>query len=108
MKSSPQPSAIPDTGAGRFFAAYQPLPNIYDESVYGEGIRPHWRSFAAAFEKLGTDELNTRWENGRRVIREHGVTYNVYGDPQGMDRPWELDTVPLLIPPEEWRKIEEG
>ena len=24
---------------------------------------------------------------------------NIYGDPQGMDRPWELDPIPLLISP---------
>ena len=30
-------------------------------------------------------------------IRENGVTYNVYGDPKGVDRPWELDPLPLLI-----------
>ena len=65
--------------------------------------RPHWRNFISSFEKLGREELAPRWENGRRIIREHGVTYNVYGDPQGMDRPWELDMVPLLLPPDEWR-----
>ena len=43
---------------------------------------------------------------GRRAeqrIRENGVTYNVYGDPLGMNRPWNLDAIPLLIPPAEWR-----
>ena len=34
------------------------------------------------------------------------MTYNVYRDPQGMDRPWELDMIPLLIPPAEWAQIE--
>ena len=32
-----------------------------------------------------------------REIRENGVTYNVYADPQGADRPWELDPLPLLL-----------
>ncbi|MDX1951603.1 MAG: circularly permuted type 2 ATP-grasp protein [Verrucomicrobiota bacterium] len=108
MNCPSQPAAIPNSGPPRLFAAYQPLPKIYDESVGTQGIRPHWKAFASAFEKLGLDELNARWENGRKVIREHGVTYNVYGDPQGMDRPWELDTVPLLISSDEWRSIEEG
>ena len=40
------------------------------------------------------------------AIRENGVTYNVYGDPQGVDRPWELDMLPLLIAPAEWSRIE--
>jgi uncharacterized circularly permuted ATP-grasp superfamily protein/uncharacterized alpha-E superfamily protein len=52
--------------------------------------------------------LAARWENARRNIRDNGVTYNVYGDPQGMDRPWELDMIPLLIPPHEWSQLEAG
>jgi uncharacterized circularly permuted ATP-grasp superfamily protein/uncharacterized alpha-E superfamily protein len=59
-------------------------------------------------ERLGRHELASRWENGRRIIREHDVTYNVYGDPQGMDRPWGLDLVPLLISAEDWAHIEAG
>ena len=43
----------------------------------------------------------TSWHRAGRtpsaLIRENGVTYNVYGDPQGIDRPWQLDLIPLLI-----------
>ncbi|HEX3797254.1 MAG TPA: circularly permuted type 2 ATP-grasp protein [Verrucomicrobiae bacterium] len=91
------------------FAGYPALPGIYDEMSLGNGeLRPHWKTFAASLDRLGRAELDARWESARRIIREHGVTYNVYGDPQGMDRPWELDMVPLLIPPAEWSKIEAG
>ena len=95
--------------AASLFGGYHPSPGVFDESVSAPGTpRAHWQNFLASFEKLGREELAVRWDNGRRMIREHGVTYNVYGDPQGMDRPWELDMVPLLIPPEEWRHIEAG
>jgi uncharacterized circularly permuted ATP-grasp superfamily protein/uncharacterized alpha-E superfamily protein len=91
------------------FGEYRPSPAAYDESAVGHGVtRPHWQTFVHSFQRLGRDELAVRWENGRRIIHEHGVSYNVYGDPQGMDRPWELDMVPLLIPPDEWRHIEAG
>ena len=30
-----------------------------------------------------------------RQIRENGITYNVYADPKGADRPWEVDPLPL-------------
>src|SRR5947209_20091848 len=81
----------------------------FDESALALGEpRPHWKEFLASLERLGADELSLRWENARRLIREHGVTYNVYGDPQGTDRPWVLDVVPLLIPSAEWRAIQEG
>src|SRR5713226_4732290 len=91
------------------FAGYPSLPSIYDEMALAGGeLRPHWKKFAASMDHLGRGELSLRWENARRIIREHGVTYNVYGDPQGMDRPWELDMVPLLLPPSEWLLIEAG
>ena len=56
-------------------------------------------------DSLGVEELTRRWEQARRLIRENGVTYNVYGDPQGMHRPWELDAVPLVIAPAEWERL---
>src|SRR3954470_9906729 len=88
---------------------YRPSAGVYDESSTEAGIpRPHWRHFFSLFERLGRDELSVRWENGRRIIREHGVPYNVYGDPAGRERPRELDMVPLLISPNEWRVIEAG
>ena len=33
----------------------------------------------------------------RRMIVENGITYNVYADAQGRDRPWILDPLPYLI-----------
>lgn len=59
-------------------------------------------------DRLGSEELALRLENARKIIGDHGITYNIYGDPQGMDRPWELDIVPLLISAAEWQHIEAG
>src|SRR5262249_7992379 len=42
------------------------------------------------------------------LIRENGVTYRVYGDPRGQYRPWQLDPLPLLIPPAEAAVLEAG
>jgi uncharacterized circularly permuted ATP-grasp superfamily protein/uncharacterized alpha-E superfamily protein len=50
--------------------------------------------------------LASRWDNAKRAIRDNGVTYNVYGDPEGVDRPWTLDMIPLLVPPAEWNHLE--
>src|SRR3954447_14418073 len=81
----------------------------FDEMVLADGsLRPHWQSFVDQIETLGLAELRQRWEEAKYLIRENGVTYNVYGDPQGMDRPWELDPIPLLIPPAEAAAIETG
>ena len=48
----------------------------------------------------------SRWQEGRRLLHDNGVTYNVYGDPRGTDRPWPLDPVPLVIDEREWAAIE--
>ena len=91
----------------RLFEGYQPLPGTYDEMVAAPGVlRPHCEGFVRSLEAIGRDEFTSRWEGARRSIRENGVTYNVYGDPQGVDRPWELDMVPLLISPAEWAGLE--
>jgi uncharacterized circularly permuted ATP-grasp superfamily protein/uncharacterized alpha-E superfamily protein len=88
-----------------------PLP---DRSTYNElasdGItpRPHWSSLIDSLQHIGSEELARRWERAERRIRENGVTYNVYTDPQGKSRPLAIDPIPLLIPPEEWRTIEAG
>ena len=71
-------------------------------------FRPHWDAYAASISELGAEELARRWKTARQRIRENGVTYNVYGDPLGMDRPWNLDAIPILISPTEWRELEAG
>ena len=72
------------------------------------GLREHWMPLAGALDHLGPDEVQSRGETARRFLRENGVTYNVYGDSQGFERTWELDPLPLLIPPVEWARIEAG
>lgn len=87
--------------------AYTPGRSGFDEMTGADGaVRPHWRAFADALSDLSEAEMRARWERGQRLIRDNGVTYNVYGDPEGMDRPWQLDPLPLLISPAEWEGIE--
>lgn len=84
-------------------------PAVYDEmSADGINPRPHWTQFVDSFQALGAKELAKRWVRAEQRIRENGVTYNIYGDPLGANRPWKIDLVPLLIPAEEWQGIEAG
>jgi uncharacterized circularly permuted ATP-grasp superfamily protein/uncharacterized alpha-E superfamily protein len=82
---------------------YSAVSGHYDEMTLPSGeLRPHWRGLVSALQRLGTEELFRRWREGQRLIEENGVTYNVYGDPRGIDRPWQLDPIPLLVSREEW------
>jgi uncharacterized circularly permuted ATP-grasp superfamily protein/uncharacterized alpha-E superfamily protein len=88
---------------------YAALPGTYDELIGPDGrLREHWQPLVSSLQRLTPEELAARWDNMRRVIREHGATYNVYSDPNNLGRPWSLDMLPLLIRAPEWREIEEG
>ncbi|MGZ8226317.1 MAG: circularly permuted type 2 ATP-grasp protein [Methylococcaceae bacterium] len=81
----------------------------YDEMYATEHkVLPYWERFIAALEAMGSDELERRRREAQRLLRENGVTYNVYGDSEKLTRPWRLDPVPLLISNEEWSVIEAG
>ncbi len=81
----------------------------YDElSADGVRPRPHWEHLIESFRATGPEELGQRWSRAERRIRENGITYNIYSDPLGANRPWKIDVVPFLIPAEEWRFIEAG
>jgi uncharacterized circularly permuted ATP-grasp superfamily protein/uncharacterized alpha-E superfamily protein len=87
--------------------AYAAPAGHFDEMTLPSGEpRADWRRLLASLDGLGRDELERRRRDGERLLRENGVTYNVYGDPRGMDRPWQLDPIPLLIPEGEWGAIE--
>jgi uncharacterized circularly permuted ATP-grasp superfamily protein/uncharacterized alpha-E superfamily protein len=81
----------------------------YDELLDGSGaVRAHWRPLIDALASDGADAVRRGVDLARRLIVENGVTYNVYADPQGRDRPWVLDPLPILLTAEEWRDIELG
>jgi uncharacterized circularly permuted ATP-grasp superfamily protein/uncharacterized alpha-E superfamily protein len=95
--------------ADPFRRLYDGPPQFRDEMVDPEGgLRPHWWTFLRALNELGFSEVTRRWEDARQLIREHGVTYNVYGDPRGLGRPWVLDPVPLLISAEDSDALQAG
>ncbi|MEM8738407.1 MAG: circularly permuted type 2 ATP-grasp protein [Planctomycetota bacterium] len=105
---APQPTLTPSPSP-TLTTAYGEGDGIYDEMKAADGlVRGPWRGFAERLDRLGAREFERRWQQGRRMIQDNGVTYNVYGDPRGMDRPWELDPVPLVISSQEWAQIEAG
>jgi uncharacterized circularly permuted ATP-grasp superfamily protein/uncharacterized alpha-E superfamily protein len=89
--------------------AYASDPGRFDELLDDDGtVREHWRPLIDRLVADGPEAARRGVELARRLIVENGVTYNVYADPQGRDRPWALDPLPFLIPGAEWRRIEAG
>jgi len=87
----------------------------YDElrgSASGTASRslpcPTWQGFFDALGPEGLKDLNRRTVNLQRQVRDNGITYNVYADTHGPQRPWSLDLFPLIVTPSSWQRIEAG
>ncbi len=84
-------------------------PSGYDEVHDLSGAtRPHWEPFLRSIPDLQGVEFGRRWRDAQHLIRENGVTYNVYGDPNGLLRPWQLDALPVIIPQGEAEHLKRG
>ena len=110
-------SAASETGAAKkampggenLLANYPHDGGAFDELMDKDGhLRPHYAKWLSALEVLDTPEMNRRAEMAKLLIQEQGITYHVYTDPRGTERLWELDPIPFLVAPEEWREIETG
>jgi uncharacterized circularly permuted ATP-grasp superfamily protein/uncharacterized alpha-E superfamily protein len=85
---------------------YIPNPDRYDEAFDGQGCpRPQWERLAAAARRASRAALSRRASRIRHAVEQDGVTYNIYGDPKGADRPWEVDLLPFVIGKEEWNLL---
>ena len=84
----------------------------FDRTESGDNVKPpltcEWRQFFAAIEEDGLGNLNQRAVSLARQIRDNGVTYNVYSDTGGPQRPWSLDLFPLIVSTADWSRIEQG
>ena len=97
----PKPASIAQFYATRLEA--------YDEMFSGEGqFQNHWKTLMADLDQLGHDGLVRRHQEAQRLLRENGVTFNIYDGIHESSRPWQLDPIPLLISAEEWSVIEAG
>lgn len=67
-----------------------------------------WADFLSKPEAATSADLDQRAASLQRQIRDNGVTYNVYADEKGPQRPWSLDLFPLLIDAANWEHIEAG
>ncbi len=90
-------------------AAYAVPDDRFDEMLASAGVpRPHWDAFLRALAAREGADIGDTLSLMEREIRENGITYNVYADPKGADRPWEVDPLPLLLSATEWDEIEAG
>ncbi|MCU0789032.1 MAG: circularly permuted type 2 ATP-grasp protein, partial [Verrucomicrobia bacterium] len=88
---------------------YRSPETAYDELLAPDGtLRPHWSGFVRTLRTMGLEGVRQRVEAGRRLVEERGIQFLPPDAPAGMGSGWDLDPVPLLISPEDWRRLESG
>ncbi len=101
--------AQPNGSLEPLVSGYRPLPGVFDEMMDGDGrLRAHWQPLLSMLSGLGGDEIGRRFAAADRYLRDSGVFYRVYEDPAGVERPWPLSHVPLVIAASEWKQLEAG
>ncbi len=93
-------SLIADTGKPHQFAT-----NSIACSAY---FTKAWADFFATLSTDTAADMNQRSASLTRQVRDNGITYNVYADENGPQRPWSLDLFPLLIESHDWQHIQAG
>ena len=93
---------------GRVFTG-TPLPEAASNLIADyAGITRAWGQFFSDIATDGQGALGQRAASLARQMRDNGVTYNVYADEGGPQRPWSLDLFPLIVSADSWQHIETG
>jgi uncharacterized circularly permuted ATP-grasp superfamily protein/uncharacterized alpha-E superfamily protein len=72
------------------------------------GIRPHWTDIINGLDNAGIKQLELKQLEIDWRLEDNGVTYNIYNDPEGTNRRWNLDPIPLVLTSSEWDEISKG
>ena len=81
----------------------------YDETFTLQGDpRPHYQTLIKRLNELSSEELAYRQKASDLAFVNQGITFTVYGDTQGTERPFPFDLLPRILTGREWAHIEAG
>ena len=82
---------------------------FYDEMLAPSGEpRPAFRRIYDRLNKLGPAELERRHDLALEMFRNHGITFAVYPDEQGIEKVFPFDIIPRVISARTWKRLEAG
>lgn len=82
---------------------------FHDEMFDASGHpRPEAQLLLETIGALGEGQLERCQQAAERILLQLGITFNVYGDSAGVERPFPFDLVPRIVTSAEWEWIERG
>ena len=90
------------------FDLYRTNP-FFDEMFFENGEpRPHYRKLFQHLKDMTPEEFKRRVALADKTLINQGITFAVYGDGAGTEKPFPFDLIPRIIPADEWDLIERG
>lgn len=90
------------------FDSYQ-TENFYDEMFDETGQpRPHYRKLFQRLSAMSPHDYRRRVQLADLTLINQGITFVVYGDSRGTEKPFPFDLAPRIIPANEWELIDAG
>ena len=83
--------------ANSLFSSYQPIGGTYDEVFAADG-RPHkhCRPVIDTLNQLSPAELDRSFRQAQQLVRDDGVSFNVFDESGSSPRSWQLDILPVM------------
>jgi uncharacterized circularly permuted ATP-grasp superfamily protein len=82
---------------------------FYDEMLAPSGQpRPAYRRIYDRLNELGPLEMERRHDLALQMFRNHGITFAVYPDEQGIEKVFPFDIIPRVISARAWSRLEKG
>jgi uncharacterized circularly permuted ATP-grasp superfamily protein len=90
------------------FSGYD-VGSFYDEMFEAPDTpRPHTAHLRRLLGTISAEEFNHRCRLAEQTLIQQGITFTVYGNDLGIEKPFPVDLVPRVIPASEWSHIEAG
>lgn len=85
------------------------MKSAYDEMYAADGsVRENYRSYSEWLQATPEDYIARKREEAELTFHRVGITFAVYGEDTGQERLIPFDTIPRIIPAQEWSRIAEG
>ncbi len=90
------------------FAGYAPE-GFFDELHEADGTpRDYCRKMVSALDQLSHEDFEGRCSLADLTMENQGITFTVYGNEQGIEKPFPVDLVPRVVPADDWAHVEKG
>lgn len=82
---------------------------LFDEMfLEQDSYREHYQMYKEWLSGMSSNQFQLKQQEADLLFHRLGITFNVYGEDSGTERLIPFDTVPRIIPTNEWSRIQTG